>query len=181
MVETREGLKSAQCELQLVREELITSRGELLDLQVELRAANGDLNDKETQLEAARREASEGKVLLETARRESSEAVNLLVADCAQISISKLVWLLKGMRLLDNCGIKPMLNELLGGSLFNKKPFTRTQICTSTSTSQVTKRQRNLSLRTIPKSLVLLLRPIPILHRLFLLLTPEFQGSSLFT
>ena len=77
MVETREGLKSAQCELQLVREELITSRGEQRDLQAELRTVNGDLNDKETQLEAARREASEGKVLLETARRESSEAVNL--------------------------------------------------------------------------------------------------------
>ena len=77
MVETREGLKSAQCELQLVKKELITSRGELRDLQVELRAANGDLNDKETQLEAAHREASVGKVLLETARRESSEAINL--------------------------------------------------------------------------------------------------------
>ena len=77
MVETREGLKSAQCELQLVREELITSRGEQRDLQAKLRTINGDLNDKETQLEAARREASECKVLLETAHRESSEAVNL--------------------------------------------------------------------------------------------------------
>ena len=77
MVETREGLKSVQSELQLVREELITSRGEQRDLQAELRAVNGDLNDKETQLETARREASEGKVLLEAARRESSEAVNL--------------------------------------------------------------------------------------------------------
>ena len=77
MVETREGLKSVQSELQLVREELITSRGEQRDLQAELRTVNGDLNDKETQLETARREVSEGKVLLETARRESSEAVNL--------------------------------------------------------------------------------------------------------
>ena len=77
MVETREGLKSAQSELQLVREELITSRGEQRDLQAELRAVNGDLNDRETQLKIARREASKGKVLLETARRESSEAVNL--------------------------------------------------------------------------------------------------------
>ena len=77
MVETREGLKSVQSELQLVKEELITSRGEQRDLQAELRAVNGDLNDKETQLETARREASEGKVLLEAARRESSEAINL--------------------------------------------------------------------------------------------------------
>ena len=77
MIETQEGLKSAECELQTVREELIISRGELRDLQVELRAANGDLNDKVTQLEATRREAFEAKVLLETARRESSEAVNL--------------------------------------------------------------------------------------------------------
>ena len=71
------GLKSAECELLTVREELITSRGELRDLQVELCAVNGDLNDKKAQLEAARREASKCKVLLETARCESSEAVNL--------------------------------------------------------------------------------------------------------
>ena len=77
MIETREGLKFAECELQTVREELIISRGELRDLQVELHAANGDLNDKVTQLEAARHKASEVKVLLETARRESSEAANL--------------------------------------------------------------------------------------------------------
>ena len=70
-------MKSAQSELQLVKEELITSRGEQPDLQVELRVVNGDLNDRETQLETVRREASEGKVLLETARRESSEAINL--------------------------------------------------------------------------------------------------------
>ena len=77
LVEIREGLKSAQCELQLVREELITSRGEQRDLQAELRAISSDMNNKETQLEATCCEASEGKVLLETARRESSEAVNL--------------------------------------------------------------------------------------------------------
>ena len=75
--EARDGLKSAECELLTVREELITSWGELRDLQVELRAVNGDLNDKKAQLEAARRKASECKVLLETARRESFEAVNL--------------------------------------------------------------------------------------------------------
>ena len=77
MVETREGLKSAQSELQLVREELITSRGEQRDLQVELRAVTNDLNNMEKQLEISRCEASEGKVLLEIARRESSKAVNL--------------------------------------------------------------------------------------------------------
>ena len=76
-METREGLNSAQCELQMVTEELITFWGELRDLQVELCATNGDLNDKVTQLEAARREAFEAKILLETARRESSEAANL--------------------------------------------------------------------------------------------------------
>ena len=75
--EAREGMKSTECELLTVKEELITSRGELRDLQVELRAVNGDLNDKKEQLEAARREASECKVLLETARRESFEAANL--------------------------------------------------------------------------------------------------------
>ena len=77
MIKAQEGLKSAECELQSVREELIVSRGELRDLQVKLRAADGVLNDKVTQLEAARREASEAKGLLETARCESSEAVNL--------------------------------------------------------------------------------------------------------
>ena len=77
MVETREGLQSAQSELQLVREELITSRGEQRDLQAELRAVTGGLNEMEKQLEIARREVLEGKVLLKTARHESSEAVNL--------------------------------------------------------------------------------------------------------
>ena len=76
MAETREGLQSAQSELQLVREELITSRGEQRDLQAELRAVTGGLNEVEKQLEISRREVLEGKVLLETARRESSEAVS---------------------------------------------------------------------------------------------------------
>ena len=123
-------------------------------------------------------------MLLETARRESSEAVSLSerlrernVADCVQIAISRLAWLFRGMRLLDNCGTKQVLSGLLDGSLFNRKPFTRTQIWISTLTSQVMKKRRNLSIRTIPKSLVLLLRPLLILHRLM----PEFQGSSLLT
>ena len=66
-----------------------------------------------------------------------------------------------------------MLSGPLGGSLFNEKLFTRTQIWTSISTSQATKRQSNLFLRTILKSLVLLPWPIPHLRRLFLLLTSE--------
>ena len=76
LVETREGLQSAQSELQLVREELITSRGEQRDLQAELRMVTDGLNEMEKQLEISRREVLEGKVLLETARHESSEAVN---------------------------------------------------------------------------------------------------------
>ena len=59
MAEVREGLKSTQGELQLVREELIISRGEQRDLQAELRAVNNDLNNKEAQLKAARRKSSE--------------------------------------------------------------------------------------------------------------------------
>ena len=66
-----------------------------------------------------------------------------------------------------------MLSGPLGGSLFNRNLFMRTQIWTSTLTSQAMKRQRNLSLRTILKSLVLLLWPIPHVRRPFLLLTPE--------
>ena len=73
-----------------------------------------------------------------------------------------------------------MLNGPLGGSLFNRKLFTRTQIWTSTLTSQATKRRRNLSPRTILKNLVLLLWPIPHLRRPFLLLMLEFLCSSLF-
>ena len=186
LIETREWLKSAQSELQMVREELITSRGELRDLQVELRAANGDLNDKETQLEAACHEASEAKVLLETARRESSEAVNLaerLNEECRGLRANlhqRVSLVAQRVEVIRQLRDKPVLNGPLGGSLFNRKSFTRNQIWTSTSTSQATKRQRNLSLRTILKSLVLLLRPIPPHHRLFLLLTPEFLCSSLF-
>ena len=77
LVETQDGLQSAQYELQMVKEELITSRGELRKSQEELRAANGDLQDKVVQLDVARREASEARALLDVARRETSEAVNL--------------------------------------------------------------------------------------------------------
>ena len=72
-----------------------------------------------------------------------------------------------------------MLSGPLGGSLFNRKLFTRTQIWTSTLTSQATKRQRNIFLQTILKSLVLLLWPIPHPRRSFLLLTSELLCSCL--
>ena len=181
MIETREGLKSAECELQTIREELIISRGELRDLQVELRAANGDLNDKVTQLEAARREASEVKVLLETACREYSEAANLaerLNEECHGLRADlhqRVSLVAQRDEVIRQLRDKPVLSGPLGGSLFNRKPFSRIQIWSSTSTSQATKRQRNLSLRTILKSLVLQLRPTPLLHRLLLLLTPELS------
>ena len=62
-----------------------------------------------------------------------------------------------------------MLSRLLGGSPFNGKLSTRTQIWTSISTSQATKRQKNIFLRSTLKSLVLLPWLIPRLRRLFLL------------
>ena len=70
-----------------------------------------------------------------------------------------------------------MLSGPLGGSLFSRRSLTYTQIWTSTSTFQVTRRQRNLSLRIILKNRVLPLKPTPPLHRSFLLLTPEFLYS----
>ena len=125
-------------------------------------------------------------MLLETARRESSEAANLaewLNEEC------------RGLRadLHQRVSLVAQRDEVIrqlrdhasaqwasGWLAFQHKDFHVTQIWTSTSTSQATKRQSNLSLRTILKSLVLLLRPIPPLHRRFLLLTPEFLCSSLF-
>ena len=59
LAETRDGLQSAQYELQMVRDELITSRGELRESKEELRAANGEFRDKVALLDRARREASE--------------------------------------------------------------------------------------------------------------------------
>ena len=76
MIETRDGLQTAQYELQTIRDELITSRGELREHQEELRAANGNLCDKVAQLDAARREAYDVRALLDVARREASKAVN---------------------------------------------------------------------------------------------------------
>ena len=69
-------MQTAQYELQMVRNELITSRGELRESLEELRAANGDLFDKVAQLDESRREASKARALLDVARREASEAVN---------------------------------------------------------------------------------------------------------
>ena len=65
MVETRDGLQSAQYELQVVRDELITSRGELRESKEELRAANGELRDKVALLDGARREASKAVISAE--------------------------------------------------------------------------------------------------------------------
>ena len=186
LIETREGLKSTQCELQIVREELIISRGELRNLQVELRAVNGDLNDKETQLEAAHCEAYEGKVLLETTHRESSEAANLaerLNEECRGLRADlhqRVSLVAQRDEVIRQLRDQASAQWASGWLPFNRKLFTCTQIWTSTLTSQATKRQRNLSLRTILKSLELLLWPIPHFRRPFLLLTPELLCSSLF-
>ena len=59
MVEARDGQQSAQYELQMVRNELITSQGELQESKKELHATKDDLRDKTTLLDGARREASE--------------------------------------------------------------------------------------------------------------------------
>ena len=71
-----------------------------------------------------------------------------------------------------------MLSGPLGGSLFSRRLLTYIQAWTSTSTSLVMRRLRSLSLKIILKNRVLLLKPTPPLHRLFLLLTPKFLHSS---
>ena len=167
----------------MVRDELITSRGELRESREELRAANGDLNDKITQLEATRREASDARALLEVARREASEAVN---------SAERLNEECRGLRgdLHQQVTLVAQRDEVIGklrdqasaqwaSGWLSRRPFTYIQTWISTSTFQVTRRQRNLSLRIILKNRVLLLRAIPPRHRLFLLLTPKFLYSSL--
>ena len=65
LVETRDGLQSAQYELQVVRDELVTSRGELRESKKELRVVNDELCAKVVLLDRARREASEAVVLAE--------------------------------------------------------------------------------------------------------------------
>ena len=72
-----------------------------------------------------------------------------------------------------------MLSGPLGGLLFSRRSLMYIKTWTSTSTSQVKRRQRNLSLQIILKNRVLLLKPIPPLHLLFLLLTLKFQYLSL--
>ena len=57
-MEARDGLQSAQYELQIVKDELLTSQGELRESKEELRAIKDDMRDKTTLLEA-RREANE--------------------------------------------------------------------------------------------------------------------------
>ena len=125
-------------------------------------------------------------MLLETARRESSEAVNLaeqLNEECRGLRTDlhrRVSLVAQRDEVIRQLRDQASARGPLGGSLFNRKLFTCTHIWTSTLTSQATKRQRNLSLRTILKSLVLLLWPIPHLRRPFLLLTPELLCSSLF-
>ena len=90
LAETRDGLQSAQYELQMVRDELITSRGELRESKEELRAANDELLDKVAFLDGSRREASEAVI--------SAERLNEKCRGLRGTSISKSVWLLRGMK-----------------------------------------------------------------------------------
>ena len=86
------------------------------------------------------------------------------------------MWLFRGMRLSDNCGTRPALNGLLDGLLFNRKPFRCTQIWTSISTFQVMRMWKDLPVRLVLQSLVLLLRPLLIIHHLMI----DLQGSFVF-
>ena len=70
LVETRDGLQSAQYELQIVRDELITSRGKLRESKEELRAANDELCDKVALLDGARHVASEAVISTERLNEE---------------------------------------------------------------------------------------------------------------
>ena len=56
LTEARDGLQSAQYELQMVRDELLTSQGDLQESREELRAIKDDLRDKTVLLDGARRE-----------------------------------------------------------------------------------------------------------------------------
>ena len=178
MAETREGLQSAQSELQLVREELITSRGEQRDLQAELRAVTGGLNEVEKQLEISRREVLEGKVLLETARCESSEAVSSLgrlSEECRGLRIERHQrdsMIAQMDEVIRQLGDQAGAQWVSGWLAFQRKAIHHTQIWTSISTSQVMKMRRN---HLVPGSLVLLPGSLLIPRRLM----PEFQGSSL--
>ena len=57
MLEDRDGLQSAQSELQMVRDELFTSQSELRGSKEELRAVRDELPNKTALLDGARREA----------------------------------------------------------------------------------------------------------------------------
>ena len=57
-MEARDGLQSAQYELQMVRDKLLTSQGELRESKEELRAIKDDLSDQTTLLDEARRKAN---------------------------------------------------------------------------------------------------------------------------
>ena len=59
MTEARDGQQSAQYELQIVRDKLITSQGELRESKEELHVTNDELLNKIVLLDEARREASE--------------------------------------------------------------------------------------------------------------------------
>ena len=154
----------------MVRDELITSRGELRESKEELSAANGELRDKVALLNGARREASEA---VNSVERLNEECRGLRGDLHQQITLVAQKEEVIG-RLRDQAS----LSGPLDGSLFSGRLLTSTQAWTSTSTSLVTRRQRSLSLRTILKNRVLLLKPTPTRSRLFLLLMPKFLYLS---
>ena len=71
-MEARNGLQSAQYELQMVRDELLTSQGELRESKKELRAIKDELHDKMTLLDEAHREAYEAVSSVERLTEECS-------------------------------------------------------------------------------------------------------------
>ena len=171
LAETRDGLQSSQYELQVVRDELVTSRGELWESKEELRATNDELRAKVALLDGARREASKAVVLAE---RLSEECRRLRGDLHQQISL-----VTQRDEVIGKLREQGSIHGPRDGLLFSRRPLTRIQAWTSTSISQVTRRQRNLFLQIILKNQVLLLKPSPPLPRQFRLLTPKSLYSSL--
>ena len=154
----------------MVRDELVTSRGELRESKEEVRAANDDLRDKAALLDVARREASEA---VNLAERLNEECRGLRGDLHQQITLVAQRDEVIG-RLRDQASAQ----WASGWLAFQQKAADVYQAWILTSTSRVTRRQRSLSLRIILRNRVLLLKPTPPLHRLFLLLTPKFLYSS---
>ena len=169
-MEARDGLQSAQYELQMVRDELLTSQGELRESKEELRAIKDDLHDKTTLLDEAYCEANEA---VSSVERLTEECHGLRGDPHQQITL-----VAQRDEVIGRLRVEASTQWFLGGLPFRRRLSMPIPAWISTLTFPATRRMKGPSLLIILENRAPPLRPTPLLHRSLLLLMPDLLCTS---